>query len=152
MECSFCTFSIPVDGLRFLQHVFNGWCGSWNEPHEHDIWRSGSEQIRIHALLPRLAPQEENTLHTGANLRTGTALQAAEVPVSPGERASGQYDRTHTNTGEDLVPEPSIQDEKESEGQGQNGPQIFTAVTKASRRTRAGEGRQTMRGVHRINN
>ena len=57
------------------------------------------------------------------DLRVGASVQAAEVPVSPGERASLDHDRSVAHTGQDLVPEPPLQEKEVSEGQGQAGPE-----------------------------
>lgn len=45
----------------------------------------------------------------GPGVRAGAPLQAAEIPVRPGERPPGRRAQTHPDPGEDLVPEQEVQ-------------------------------------------
>ncbi|MEQ2202369.1 hypothetical protein XENOCAPTIV_025365, partial [Xenoophorus captivus] len=45
----------------------------------------------------------------GPGVRAGAALQAAALPVCPGEGAPGQLPETHLHPGQDLVPEQEVQ-------------------------------------------
>lgn len=56
-------------------------------------------------------PEATRPLLQGANLRTGAALPAAALPLCTGEGTSGWAHPSHPEPGEDLVPEPPLQDE-----------------------------------------
>uniref|UniRef100_G1K9J1 Uncharacterized protein n=1 Tax=Anolis carolinensis TaxID=28377 RepID=G1K9J1_ANOCA len=95
---------------------------------------------------------------TSPGLRAGAALQAAEVPLGAGAGAPGQHDPPDAHPGQDLVPEPPLQDE--AAGQGQGGPAAdaaaggrrlpaagpAAAVASPGGRAGAGEGRQALPG------
>ncbi len=61
---------------------------------------------------PTQAPETQEAagpLLPGAGVRAGAPLQAAEVPVRPGERPPGRRAQTHPDPSEDLVPEQEVQ-------------------------------------------
>lgn len=69
------------------------------EPHAH----SGSE---AEALARRL--------HAPAGARAGEEVQPPALPVRTGARAPGQRAAPHRDPGEDLVPEPTLQNQAEA--------------------------------------
>lgn len=81
--------------------------------------RSGRDGLhQVHGDAARRAAQEApGALLSGAGVRAGAALQTAEVPVGPGERAPGRTDPPHPEPGQNLVPEPSLQTEAAGQGQ-----------------------------------
>ena len=126
--------SFSPDGLRILQHVADVFDGGGRFVHEPDdvvVQRVrapppsppgpllGCRRRRRHVLHADSAPQAPYPLHAGSDLRVGTALQAAEVPLRPGARTPGERHRPVADAGEDLVPEPPLQVQEVSEGQGQ---------------------------------
>ena len=61
---------------------------------------------------PTQAPQAQEAagaLLPGAGVRAGAALQAAAVPVRPGEGPPGRGAQADPDPGEDLVPEQEVQ-------------------------------------------
>ena len=89
------------------------------DEHVRDGGQSGRDGLhQVHGVAARRAAQEAaGALLSGAGVRAGAALQAAEVPVRPGERTPGRTDPPHPEPGEDLVPEPPLQAEAAGQGQ-----------------------------------
>ena len=61
--------------------------------------------------------ETSRTLLADPSLRAGAALQAAALSVGARTRADGGHVETDVTTGEDLVPEPTLQDEASESGQ-----------------------------------
>ena len=61
--------------------------------------------------------ETSRTLLPDASLRAGAALQAAALPVGARTGADGGHVETDVTTGEDLVPEQTLQDEATESGQ-----------------------------------
>lgn len=81
-----------IRGLQSSNRVLGG----------YQVWRSG----------PAKGPATQEApgpLLPGAGVRAGASLQAAKVPVRPGERPPGRRAQTHPNPGENLVPEQKVQ-------------------------------------------
>lgn len=74
---------------------------------------SGSAQTAEKALQSRVLPR--------AGLRAGTPLQPPAVPVRAGARRPGGLPEAHRDSGQDLVPEPSLQDETQADGRRPDG-------------------------------
>lgn len=82
------------------------------DEHVRDGGLSRDGLCQVHGDSARGAAQEAaGSLLTGAGVRAGAALQAAEVPVRAGEGAPGRTDPPHPEPGQDLVPEPPVQTE-----------------------------------------
>ncbi len=130
--------SLTADGRsQLLQH---GGFRFRYEPHEHgDIRRPGPEPLR-RPLLPGTAPETTNSLHAGADLRARTTLQAAEIPLRAGAGTPSQHDRPDADPGENLVPEPSLQDEEIPEGQREDGSEAAATVAQTGRSSGSGQG------------
>ena len=67
------------------------------------------------------APEATRPLHAGADIRIGATLQAAALPVGAGARTFRPRDRFDADAGEDLVPEPPLQDETGAQGGSEHG-------------------------------
>lgn len=96
---------------------------------------------------PTQAPETQEAagpLLPGAGVRAGAPLQAAEVPVRPGEGPPGRGAQTHPDPGEDLVPEPPLQDEERPGRRCAAGPGDGAASGAAQARcSDPGAGRET---------
>lgn len=60
--------------------------------------------------------QTKSPIQSSTSVRTGKTVQATAVLVGPGERATRQHAQTNVHTSQDLVPEPTIQDEATATG------------------------------------
>lgn len=102
------------------------------DEHVRDGGHSGRDRLQrqVHGDAAHRAAQEApRALLAGAGVRAGAALQAAEVPVRPGEGAPGRTHPPHPEPGQNLVPEPPLQ--TEAAGQGQ---ELAAAATGRKRR------------------
>lgn len=80
----------------------------------------------------------------GADLGTGEALPSAALPVRPGEGAAGADPQLDPDTGQDLVPEPPLQDEERARrGSARPGDPAASAAAQG-RRSDSGPGRETV--------
>lgn len=72
---------------------------------------------------PAQAAEEalEGRLLSRAGLRAGAPLQPPAVPVRAGARRPGGLPEAHRDSGQDLVPEPALQDETPPDGRGPDG-------------------------------
>lgn len=82
----------------------------------------------------------------GADHRAGAPLPAAAVPVRHGEGAPGRPNPPHPEPGENLVPEPPLQDEASS-GRAQHGG-ATAAPGPQGRHPGSGAGREALRPDH----
>jgi len=122
-----------------------------HEPHEHEhVWNEhvgarGPGPEDGHAVPNDPEEEEARAIHPGPGLRTGETLQTAEILIGPGEGALSQHDQPHPDPGQDLVPEPPLQEQARPEGQGKAGPAIGQpAFPQKSRRARVGERREAL--------
>lgn len=74
----------------------------------HGRQKPGSAQAAQEALQGRLLSR--------TSLRAGAPLQPPAVPVRPGTGRPGGLFETHRDSGQDLVPEPPLQDETSADG------------------------------------
>ena len=93
-----------------------------------------------------------------SGVRTGEALQAAEIPVGAGTRTLGRSHPPDADAGQDLVPEPSLQVQTsgQGEGHGRLGPPpagtpavFFPLFFSTIRGVRLGPRRAITRGTRR---
>ena len=99
--------------------------------------RRGAEEPRQEAA---------GALLQGADLRAGAPLPAAALPVRPGEGAPGRAHPPHPEPGEDLVPEPPLQDEAGPGGAQPGG--AAAAARPQGGHPGPGAGRETVRPDH----
>ncbi|KAM6073822.1 homeobox protein Nkx-2.1 isoform 2-T2 [Chlamydotis macqueenii] len=97
------------------------------------------------------AEETEGPFFPGPGLRAGETFQAAEIPLRPGEGTFSQHDTPHPDSGQDLVPEPPLQDEAPGQRQGRaaadaTGERLLpaAAVSQKGSGASAGEGWQTL--------
>lgn len=99
-------------GSRVIRLLLLSPCSSWSVPggsqRAHTSRTRGSGFGRG-AEEPR--PQAARPLLQGADDGAGAALPRAALPVCPGAGTPGGAHSTHPQPGEDLVPEPPLQDE-----------------------------------------
>lgn len=134
------SFDVPLN-VSFPRRELRGVAG-W-------VWGSRLGEARHQA-----AEDQEETprpLLPGSGVWAGAALQAAALPVRPGERAPGQLPETHLHPGQDLVPEQEVQMQEAAAGQdsgdGRSSPSPPPPPTAAAQEggcAGAGPGRQAL--------
>lgn len=83
--------------------------------------KSASDEFQDRAAEIRETEGEKETaspVHPGPSLRAGVPIQAAEVPLGAREGADGPRAETDAHPGENLVPEPQVQEQEEDRGEG----------------------------------
>ncbi|CAO2578474.1 hypothetical protein LEMLEM_LOCUS564, partial [Lemmus lemmus] len=90
----------------------------------------------------RQEAEAPSSLLQSTDLRAGAALPAAAVPVGARARAPGQPHPPYAHAGQDLVPEPSLQDEACPGRERYGGDTPALAAPRG--RARLGQGRQTV--------
>jgi len=82
---------------------------------------SGTIRVRtshvVRCSRGHAATKETSVVRAGADLRTGASVQTAALPVGAGTRTSRRRHRTDADPGQDMVSEPSLQDEEGGQGQ-----------------------------------
>ena len=93
----------------------------------------------------RQEEEAESVIFQGADVRAGEAVPAAKVPLGAGEGAPLPDPQPHAQPGQDLVPEPPLQDQEGLLREGHGGALLLAGSGRCGPATGGG-----LLGVHPV--